>query len=82
MRTTLTLDDDVAARLSRVQTAQKKPFKEVVNHALRQGLKQMTEAAPSQTRFETRTADLGRCLIGSVDDVSEALAFAEGESYK
>ena len=33
-------------------------------------------------RFRTRSVDLGRCLLGSVDNVAEVLAVAEGDSYK
>lgn len=32
--------------------------------------------------FRTRAVSLGRCLIGSVDDVAEALVVAEGEKLK
>lgn len=37
-RTTLTLDDDVAARLDDEAHRQRKPFRDVVNEALRRGL--------------------------------------------
>lgn len=82
MRTTLTLDDDVAALLAKVQRQKKATFKEVVNTALRVGLDRMT-AAPKRTKlFETSVADLGRCRIGSLDDIADALAIAEGESFR
>ncbi len=38
MRTTLTLDDDVAAALKQQARILDKPFKQVVNEALRRGL--------------------------------------------
>lgn len=38
MRTTLTLDDDVAARLDRYQHERRATFKQAVNEVLRQGL--------------------------------------------
>ncbi len=38
MRTTLTLDDDVADKLTRLSTAKKLPFRQVVNDVLRRGL--------------------------------------------
>lgn len=50
MRTTLTLDDDVAALLSRLQKTQKKSFKGLVNEALRQGHKQMMAVASRRKR--------------------------------
>ena len=82
MRTTLSLDDDVAALLSRLQRTQKKSFKQLVNQALREGLKHMNASAPRRKRYQTGGADLGRCLIGNLDDVAEALAVAEGEHFK
>jgi hypothetical protein len=41
MRTTLTLDDDVADLLKRVRNARKARLKDIVNEALRRGLRQM-----------------------------------------
>jgi hypothetical protein len=81
MRTTLTLDDDVAAQLRRVLKARQATFKEVVNEALREGLKQLDRPPPRRT-YRTPAVSLGRCLLGSVDDVAEALATAEGKSFR
>ena len=78
----MTLDDDVAARLLRLQETQKKSFKALLNQALRAGLKQMASSAPRRKKYETQTVDLGRCLVGNLDDVAEALAIAEGESFQ
>jgi hypothetical protein len=52
-----------------------------VNDALRRGLKEM--AAPRKTRepFRTRSVALGPALIG-IDNVSEAIAIAEGDRAK
>ena len=82
MRTTLSLDDDVAALLSRLQERHKKSFKELVNQALREGLKQMTLSTPRRKKYQTPAVDLGRCLVGNLDDVAEVLAVAEGESFQ
>ncbi len=81
MRTTLSLDDDVAAMLQTQQKRQKKPFKQVVNDALRAGLEQQRRPRRGSTRFRTASAKLGRCLVGDIDDVAEVLAVAEGESF-
>ena len=83
MRTTLTLEKDVAIALERLRKTRKASLKAVVNEALRQGLGQM--AAPPRTPrkpFRTRTLSLGRCLIGNIDNVAEVLAVAEGEHFK
>jgi hypothetical protein len=82
MRTTLTLDDDVAVLLERVRRERKTTLKPVVNEALRLGLLAMNAPPPKGRAFKTRSANLGRCLIGSLDDVGEALAVAEGERFR
>ena len=78
----MTLDDDVAARLLRLQKTQNKSFKALLNQALREGLKQISSAAPRRQKYQTQTVDLGRCLVGNLDDVAEVLAIAEGESFQ
>ena len=80
MRTTLTLDSDVAALAERVQKASGRSFKATINDGLRLGLERLLRPPGKRSRYETPSVDLGRCLVGSVDDVAEALATAEGES--
>jgi len=81
MRTTLTIDDDVAARLDRLRKKDDASFKDLINEALRRGLQQM-DARPKKTKpFRTRTYDCGKPLI-DIDNVAEALAYAEGEDFK
>ena len=81
MSTTLTLDDDVAALLTRVQKARKAPQKAVVNEGLRQGLKQMLAPSARRKRFDTQAVHLGQCLMANLDDVAEVLAVTEGENF-
>jgi hypothetical protein len=73
MRTTLTLDDDVAALLRQVQKKHKGNLKGVVNEALRAGLTQMVTPRRCSIPYRTPAVSLGRCLVGSLDDVTEAL---------
>jgi hypothetical protein len=82
MRTTLTLDDDVAALLRHLQQRRKSSLKEVVNEALRCGLRELDQPPRPRKRVRFKTFDVGRCLIDNVDCVSEALAVAEGEDFK
>lgn len=82
MRTTLTLDKDVAVALERLRKKRKASLKVVVNEALRQGLSQMASPPPARRELRTRAVSLGRCLAGNIDNVSEALAIAEGESFR
>lgn len=77
MRTTLTLDDDVAAAIERLRQTREASFKDLVNEALRRGLKEMAEPRKTREPFRTRSVMLGPALIG-IDKVSEAIAIAEG----
>jgi hypothetical protein len=82
MRTTLTIDDDVAAELERLRRALNAKFKELVNEALRRGLQEMAAPPKQSEPFHTRSMDLGRCLLDNLDDIAEVLAIAEGEDFR
>jgi len=82
MRTTLTIEDDVAALLERIRRSRKQSFKSLINEALRQGLKEMATPPKPGKPYKTRAVFLGRCLMGSLDDISEVLAVAEGEDFR
>jgi hypothetical protein len=77
MRTTLTLDPDVAAQLQRLRKSREASLKDLVNEALRHGLKAMQGPGRTRKPYSTRSADLGPCLVGNVDNIAEALAAAE-----
>jgi plasmid stability protein len=80
MRTTLTLDDDVAVKLK--AAARHRPFKVVVNEVLRAGLRALEKRTPSRRPYRTSGFDLGPSLVGSLDNVEEVLARAEGEDHR
>lgn len=82
MRTTLTLEKDVAAMLERLRKARGGKLKDLVNEALRQGLKQAAKPPRRRNDFRTESANLGTCRLGNVDNVAEILAVVEGESSK
>jgi len=82
MRTTLSLDDDVAAELERVRQQRGVRFKEVVNDALRRGLRHMSARPRRGAPFRTKAVALGRVRLPSIDNIGEALAVAEGEAFK
>lgn len=56
-------------------------LKDIVNEALRSGLRQMGAKTTRRKRFKTATFALG-CARISIDNTSDALALAEGESHK
>ena len=82
MRTTLSLDDDVAAKIERLRKTRNESLKDLVNAALREGLKSLATPKGKRAPFETASVDLGRCLVGTIDNVAEVLAVAEGESFR
>jgi Arc/MetJ family transcription regulator len=81
MRTTLSLDDDVAAQLERLRHARSASSKELVNEALRRGLRDMTTPPRKRKAFRTRSFRMGKPLI-NIDNIAETLAYVEGEGFK
>ncbi len=58
----------------------RKPFKEVINAALRVGLDQIL-APPAAKSYRTKSRPLGLRQGFSYDNISELLARAEGEDH-
>ena len=80
---TLTLDPDVAALTERLRRTRGQSLKSIVNEALRHGLRAMaTVPSAGAAPYRTPAVDLGRCRVGSLDDVAEAVAVAEGEGFR
>jgi hypothetical protein len=82
MRTTLTVDDDVAALLERLRRKRGASLRDLVNEALRRGLHDMVGQPRSRILFRTRSVDLGGLRVASIDNISEALAIAEDEPFR
>jgi hypothetical protein len=82
MRTTLTIDDDVAAAIERLRRGRDASLKEIVNEALRRGIKDMSTPTKRRKRFRTRSVPLGTLQVPSLDNIAEVLAIAEGETFK
>ena len=82
MRTTMTLEKDVAARLERLARRRRQPMKVLVNDALRAGLAQLEGPTGPRTPFRTTGLDLGVSRVGSLDDVAGVLARVEGEAHR
>ena len=82
MRTTLTLDDDVRARLERAQRRRHVGFKALVNEVLRAGLDALDAPLRRRDPFSTTGFDLGPSMVGSLDNIEEVLARAEGEDHR
>lgn len=72
MRTTLSLDEDVAAQLEAWRTQQNLTLKQAVNSALRRGLNDLSRPK-ARKPFRTKPIDMGRCRFASLDNIWEVL---------
>ena len=77
MRTTLTLDDDVAALLKKEVRKSGEPFKQVVNRFLRLGL--TSPKHPPRKPFKVKPINLG---LPHYEKVEEMLEYLEGPDYR
>jgi hypothetical protein len=81
VRTTLTLDDDVAAKLKAEARKTGRPFKETLNACLRAGLT-LRKAARPATGFRVRPYDMGTRPGVSLDKISTLLDEIEGAEHR
>jgi len=72
MRTTLSLDDDVAAQLEQWRIREHLTFKQAVNSALRRGLNELNRPK-ARKPFQTKPIDMGRCRFANLDNIWEVL---------
>ena len=64
MRTTVTIDDDVAQRLRDAMHRRRTNFKEALNTALRRGLANPSDQSAARKRFVVKGPFLGRVQPG------------------
>jgi plasmid stability protein len=82
MRTTLTLDEDVAAKLKAEARRSGRSFRETVNEALRRGLARSRSAVP-RAPFRVVARDLGTLRPGlSIDSVADLIEQVEGPLHR
>ena len=81
MRTTLTLDEDVAAKLEADVRKSGRSFKETVNHYLRLGLNAPRATKPAKP-FKVHARNLGKRPGLNYDDVWGLIEQIEGPSHK
>lgn len=82
MRTTLTLDEDIAQRLQAESRRTGRSFKEIVNEYLRMSLAQ-SRALKSMSPFRVVAADLGGPAgSGSYDNIEALLEESEGVEHR
>jgi len=82
MKVPLIIDDDVLAALEQFQRDRNARLEEVVNEALRRGLREMEVEPKPRKPFRTMSVDCGTPLVANIDNVAEVLAVLDGEDYK
>ena len=83
MRTTLTIDDDVAFGLRRAQEENPaKSFKQIVNDVLRSGLRSKPVGKFPKKRFKVEPLNLGLREDLNFDNIEELLDQLEGPFRK
>jgi hypothetical protein len=81
MRTTLTLDDDVIQKAKKAAAKSGRPFRHVINAALRAGLDVI--ALPGEAKpYKTKPRKMGIKEGRNLDNVQELLAQLEGEDAR
>jgi predicted CopG family antitoxin len=80
MRTTLTIEDDIAVELERLRRESDRSLKDVINDVLRRGLREM-QARPKRKSFRTAGHDMGAFLV-NIDNAAKAIAHSERENFK
>jgi hypothetical protein len=78
--TTLTLDDDVAAKVAAESRLTGRPFRAVVNEALRAGLEDNTRRQPQP--FRVRASSMGLRPGLSIDNVEGLIEELEGPWHR
>ena len=81
MRTTLTLDEDVAAGLRREAQRSGRPFKSIVNDLLRAAL-HLRRIPKSARQFKIRARSLGTRPGLDYDRISQVLDDIEGPQHR
>jgi hypothetical protein len=83
MRTTITLDDDVAVRLERLRKERGESLKQLVNRLLRAGFGVLDDREHQPPRqYITPPVSLGLIRVPRIDDVAEVLAVSECEEWR
>ncbi len=80
MRTTVTLEKDVAARLERLKRT--RPFKDLVNEALRVGLDEIERKKARRTKRYSLTPVRGHPHRTDLDNIAQVIAEVEGDRFR
>jgi hypothetical protein len=81
MRTTLSIDDDVLERARAIAANLRRPFRTIINEALRAGLDKVEQPA-KQRPYKTQPHAMGLRSGRNMDNIQELLAQIEREDFR
>jgi len=81
IRTTITLDDDVAERVKLESRSQGTPFRQTLNDLLRSALLNLQQNRPHRT-VEIKPVHMGYRSGLNYDSVEALIEFGEGEDHR
>lgn len=81
MRTTISIDDDVMDRARAIAAKLNRPFRTIVNEALRAGLDQVERPA-KQRPYKTEPHAMGLRFGRNIDNIQELITQIEGEDSR
>lgn len=81
MRTTIAIDDDVIDQARGIAGKLHKPFRAVINDALRAGLSRLQMPVDS-IRYKTDSHEMGLRRWCNLDNIQELLAQVDGEDAR
>ncbi len=73
MRTTLTIDKDIAVLLARLRETKRVSLKALVNEALRLGLQGMTSRRQPGKAYKSPSWNAGKCLLPNLECIGDVL---------
>ena len=84
MRTTLTIEPDVAAEIESLRRQERRSLKAIINELLRLGLDRYRDRGrqPQKVREYTKSVELGEPRLPNLDNIAEVLAVLEGDTHK
>jgi hypothetical protein len=81
MRTTINLDEDVLEKGRNLAAKLNKPFRAIINEALRRGLSEVEKPA-KQRSYQTKARPMHIKPGINLDNIHELLARIEGEDHR
>jgi hypothetical protein len=82
IRTTLTLDDDVAERVKQESRSRGDSFRDTLNDMLREALVHLRAAPPRSRSLIIKPTHMGFRAGINHDDVESLIEFGEGEQHR